>query len=141
MFEEFSRKYFSEALKDLKRAEKALTERDYPEAVFHAQQCVEKAIKSMIEAKREYVCNHGPRLISEFIRVFEREWQNEFSELVDSASWLAEYYTRSRYPFVLRGRVISPDEFIDENIAREAIEKARRVVSIVEKYLRQRGII
>ncbi|HDD26479.1 MAG TPA: HEPN domain-containing protein, partial [Acidilobales archaeon] len=56
-YEEFARKYYLEARKDLRRALKALTEGDYPEAVFHSQQCVEKAVKAMIESKREYVHN------------------------------------------------------------------------------------
>ncbi len=55
----------------MERARRALEEGDYPETVFHAQQRVEKVVKAMIEAKREYVYNHGPRLASIFARVFE----------------------------------------------------------------------
>ena len=72
-YEEFARKYYLEARKDLERAHRALNEVDYPETVFHAQQCVEKAVKAMIESKREYVYNHGPRLASIFVRTFENE--------------------------------------------------------------------
>ncbi len=71
-YEEFSRRFFREAVRDLERARRALREGDYPEAVFHAQQCAEKAAEAMIEAKREYVYNHGPRLASLFVRVFWR---------------------------------------------------------------------
>ena len=42
---------------------------------------------------------------------------------------------------MLRGKVVSPSEYIDEELAREAIEKARKVLSIAEKYLREKGII
>ncbi len=140
-FEEFARKFFREAVKDIERARRAFQEGDYPEAVFHAQQCVEKAVKAMIEARREYVYNHGPRLASVFVRVFEHEWRPEFEEIVDSLGWFSEYYTRSRYPFLFRGRVMSPDEFIDSDIAREALDRASRVIKIVESYLRERGII
>ncbi len=140
-YEEFAKRFYREALKDLERAQKALRDRDYPEAVFHAQQCVEKAVKAMIEARREYVYNHGPRLASIFARVFENEWSDEYDEVLDILGWFTEYYTRSRYPFLLRGRVVSPDEFIDEEVAREAIAKAFRVVKIVESYLRKKGIV
>jgi len=140
-YEEFARRFFREAVKDLERARRAFREGDYPEAVFHAQQCVEKAVKAMIEAKREYVYNHGPRLASIFVRVFENEWSSEYEEILDTLGWFTEYYTRSRYPFLLRGRVVSPDEYIDEDTAREGIERALKVLRIVEKYLRERGII
>ncbi len=140
-YEEFARRFYREALKDLERARKALREGDYPEAVFHAQQCVEKAVKAMVEARREYVCNHGPRLASLFIRVFESEWRDEFEDVVDIIGWFTEYYTRSRYPFLLRGRVVSPEEFIDLGTAREAIEKAEKVVRIAKKYLVEKGVL
>ena len=140
-YEEFARRYLREARKDLERARRALREGDYPEAVFHAQQCTEKAVKAMIEARREYVYNHGPRLASIFVRVFSDEWRPEYEDVVDTLGWFTEYYTRSRYPFLLRGRVVSPDEFIDEEVAKEAIERAARVLEVAERYLRERGVI
>jgi len=121
----------------LKRACRALSEGDYPEAVFHSQQCVEKAVKALIESKREYVYNHEPRLASILVRIFEDEWRDEFEELVDIIGWFSEYYTRSRYPFMLRGRVVSPSEYIDKELASEAIEKAEKVLRIVGGYLRE----
>ncbi len=95
----------------------------------------------MIESKREYVYNRGPRLASIFTRIFENKWREEFEEVVDIIGWFLEYYTRSRYPFMLRGKVVSPDEYIDEGIAKEALSKASRVLGIAEKYLRAKGII
>ena len=140
-YEEFARRYYREAAKDLGRAERAFREKDYPEAVFHAQQCVEKAVKAMIEAKREYVYNHDPKLATEFMRVFESEWRSVFEDIVDIIGWFTEYYSRSRYPFMLKGKVVSPDEFIDEEVAREAIDKASRVLSIAESYLREKRVL
>ncbi|MHA1860483.1 MAG: HEPN domain-containing protein [Candidatus Asgardarchaeia archaeon] len=72
-YEEFSRRYYSEARRDLDRAQRALKERDFPETLFHVQQSVKKAVKSMIEAKKEYVYNHGLKLASIFARVFKDE--------------------------------------------------------------------
>jgi len=82
-YEEFARRFFAEALKDLRRARRALEEGDYPEAVFHAQQCVEKAVKALIEAKREYLANRGPGLASALVRVYRDEWCQELEEVVD----------------------------------------------------------
>jgi len=140
-YEEFARRFFAEALKDLRRARRALNEGDYPEAVFHAQQCVEKAVKALIEAKREYPADRGPGLASALVRVYRDEWCQELEEVVDVLGWFTEYYTRSRYPFLLRGRVVSPDEFIDRGLAEEAITRAERVVRIVERILRGKGVV
>ncbi len=140
-FEEFARKYFIEAKKDYERAMRAYREHDYPEAVFHAQQCVEKAVKALIESRREYVYNHGPALITLLTRVFSNEWNDELEYIANALGWFTEYYTRTRYPFLLRGKVVSPGEYIDENTCKEALDKASRVLNIVEKYLRAKGII
>lgn len=119
---------------------KALGDKDYPEVVFHAQQAVEKAVKAMIEAKREYVLNHGPALASQFSRLFN-ELGEDLDTLVESLGWFVEYYTCSRYPFILRGKVVSPEGYIDESTASEALERCRRVVSVAEEYLRTKGLL
>jgi len=140
-YEEFARRFYAEAAKDLERARRALSEEDYSESVFHSQQCVEKAVRAMFEARREYVYNHGPRLASIFARIFEGEWRDEYDEVVDILGWFSEYYTRSRYPFMLGGRIVSPDEFIDRGVAEEALSRAGRVLEIAGEYLRNKGIL
>ncbi len=141
IFEEFARKYYLEACKDLDRAMKAFREGDYPESVFHSQQCVEKAVKALIEAKRGYVFNHGVILSNYFIRVYKDEWIDDFDFIVECIDWFTEYYTRTRYPFLLRSRVYSPEEFITRDIAEEALDKARKVLDIVRKVLQRKGLI
>jgi len=42
---------------------------------------------------------------------------------------------------MLRGRVVSPSEYIDKELASEAIEKAEKVLRIVGRYLREKGVI
>ena len=140
-YEKFAKKYFEQAEKDLKRAEKSLKERDYPDSVFHSQQCVEKSVKAIIEAKRKYVFNHGPTLGTIFSEAMGDEWKEEFEEVLDIIGWFTEYYTRSRYPFLLKGEVISPEEFIDREIAEDAYRKASKVLKIAGEYLRSRGIL
>jgi len=140
-FEEFARRFYLEAVKDLERAKRAFNESDFPDCVFHCQQCVEKAVKAMVETKREYVRNHGPVLASVFSRVFEGDWREEFEFVVDVLGWFLEYYTRSRYPFAMGGRIVSPGEFIDEETAKEALEKAERVLKIAGNFLKERGVL
>ncbi len=140
-YEKFARKYFEEAEKDLKRALRSIEFEDYSESVFHLQQCVGKAVKAMIGAKKKYVYNHGPMLGTAFSEAFSDEWRNEFDRVLDIIGWFTGYYTRSRYSFLLRGEVVSPDEFIDREVAEEALKRAREVLGVARRYLAKKGII
>lgn len=141
IFEKFARKYFEESLKDLERARRAFKYKDYPQAVFYAQQSVEKGVKAMLEIKRRVVYNHGPELIGIFVDVFENEWNKEFNHIVEALEYLTEYYTRSRYPFLLRGEVIGPEDIVNNDIAEKGLLLAEKTVEVVGDYLRRRNII
>lgn len=140
VFEKFARKYFEESLKDLERAKRAFRSEDYPQAVFYAQQSVEKGVKAMLEVKRRVVYNHGPILIGIFAEVFESEWQQEFNHIMESLEYLTEYYTRARYPFLMRGEVLSPDEIITKDIAERGIALAEKAIGVVRNYLSRKGV-
>ena len=141
VFDKFAMKYFYEALKDLERARRAMDANDYPQAIFYAQQCVEKCVKSMLEIKRRVVYNHGPELISIFYEAFEKEWEEGFNIVVEALEYLIEYYTRSRYPFLFRGDVYSPEEIITRDIAEKGFRLAEEVAEVVRSYLKRRNVI
>ncbi len=120
---------------------RGLLESDYPDSVFHCQRCVEKAVKALIEARREYVFNHGLILSNILIQVYRDEWSSDLDYIVECIEWVTEYYTRSRYPFLLRSRVYSPEEFITKDLAEEALNRAGRVLDIVRDILHRKSII
>ncbi len=107
-FEKFAKKYFEEAQRDIERAKRALDHKDFPEAVFHAQQCVEKAVMSMIEVKRKYVYNHGV-LLNAFSDAFSDEWREEFDSVLDILGWFTEYYTGAGIPSSWGERLYPPE--------------------------------
>lgn len=141
VFEKFARKYFEESLKDLVRAKRAFKDEDYPQAIFYAQQSLEKGVKSMLEIRRRVVYNHGPELIGIFVEVFEKEWQKEFDIIIEGLEYLTEYYTRARYPFLMRGEVLGPDDIINREIVERGISLAERALEVVRNYLKGRSII
>ena len=141
VFEKFAKKYFEEALKDLERARKALREGDYPQAVFYAQQSMEKGVKSMLEVRRRVVYNHGPELVGIFVDVFENEWRHEFDVIIDGLEYLTEYYTRARYPFLMRGEVLGPEDIVTREIAERGVSSAGRALEVVRSYLKRKGVI
>ena len=141
VFEKFARKYFEEAVKDLERARRALSFEDYPSSVFYSQQAVEKCVKAMLEVKRRVVYNHGPELITVFYEVFGGELSEGFNVVVEALEFLTEYYSRSRYPFLLRGEVLGPEDVVSRDIAERGLILAEKVVEVTRGYLRGRGIV
>ncbi len=72
-----------------------------------AQQAVEKAV--MLEVHRVWVRNHGAELANESARVLADELgPDELDFAVGSLGLLTEWYTRSRYPTLVGGRVYGP---------------------------------
>ncbi|MEM2922740.1 MAG: HEPN domain-containing protein [Candidatus Bathyarchaeia archaeon] len=102
---------------------------------------MEKGVKAMLEFRKHVVYNHGPGLIGIFAEVFEDEWQQEFNHIIESLEYLTEYYTRARYPFLLRGEVLSPDEIVTKEVADRGIQLAEKAVGVVRDYLAGRGVI
>lgn len=84
IFQKFARKYFDEFLRDLERAKRAFIVEDYPQAVFYAQQSLDKGVKAMLEVRRRIVYNHGPELIGVFAEVFESERRREFDHIMEA---------------------------------------------------------
>ncbi|MEM1655671.1 MAG: HEPN domain-containing protein [Nitrososphaerota archaeon] len=141
IFQKFAKKYFDESLRDLERAKRAFMIEDYPQAVFYAQQSLEKGVKAMLEVRRRIVYNHGPELIGVFAEVFESEWRREFDHIMEALEYLMEYYTRARYPFLMRGEVLGPDDIVTRSVAERGIALAERALEVVRDYLARRGII
>ncbi len=141
IYKEFARKYLEIARRDLELSIDAFSKGDYPEAVFHAQQCVEKAVKAMIEAKKKYVYNHGPALIPVFEEAFSSEWRSEYDTVVEALDYLRDYYTSTQYPKLVGDKVLAPWDIVDRDIASKAIDYAKRVLEVATRYLRRKGII
>ena len=141
MFIKFARKYFEESEKDLERAVRALNLDDYPQAVFYAQQSVEKGVKAMLEVRRKVVYNHGPELIGIFSEAFSNEWRRKYDVIVEALEYLTEYYTRARYPFLLKGEVYGPSDIVSKEIAEKGVKLARKAIEVVRDFLRRNSVI
>ena len=141
IYKEFAKKYLEIAKRDLEKALEAYSKRDYPEAVFHAQQAVEKSVKAMLEAKKRYVYNHGPALLALFEQAFINEWSSEFDIVIDALDYLTGFYTATRYPKLVGDRVLAPWDIINKDIAEKALKYAKEVVSIAGKYLEKKNIL
>ena len=90
VFMRFAKMYYDESMEDRERAGRAFEHKDYPQAVFYAQQSLEKGVKAMLEAKMRVVHNNGPELIGVFAEVFEGEWRQEFDQIIEGLEYLTE---------------------------------------------------
>ena len=140
LFKNFARSYLREALNDLRRAGEMYQVGDYAASIFFAQQCVEKSVKAMLEFKGEYVYNNGPRLAGYFLKTFQAEWRREFDVILEALERLQEYYTRSRYPFIIDGEVIEPSQYVTREKAEKAVKLAGDAFREARRYLENEGI-
>ena len=141
IFVKFAKKYFEEAVKDFERAKRALSFNDFSQATFYAQQCVEKAVKAMLEVRKRIVYNHGPELIAIFSDTFSSEWCDEYNIITQALEYLQEYYTRARYPTLFRGEVYGPSDIITKDIAHRGLELAKETLKVVKNFLKRNNII
>lgn len=111
---------------DLKSANKLMEGGDpiLDTAIYHAQQCAEKALKAYLAYKQQPIQKtHDVELLAELCG----DLDDSFTEIIDDAKRLSPYNTAFRYPDI----VMEPDK---EDV-QEAIEKAARVLSFVKKLL------
>jgi HEPN domain-containing protein len=114
---EVARKWFKQAKHDLRLAEKNITIEGYDIASFLAQQSVEKLLKSIFALEGKEI----PRI--HFIDDLSRQLGLS-EEILDDVLDLTADYTLSRYPDVANH---VPYEEYDEEIAREKVDKAKRI--------------
>jgi HEPN domain-containing protein len=117
---------------ELKRAEDAFNRRDYPDCVFHSQQAVEKIAKALLELNQIIVRDHYVAdKLKDIVNV---------EELIKSVRWFEEdkKWETSRYPIEKAEEILMPDEIFDEETAVEALDKAKFVVSEIEKVLKEK---
>jgi len=108
------------ASEDLQVAELCFKEEIYNQACFHAQQCVEKSLKAVIENDRKVPKLH--RLID--LLEIVSEINNQLSEDREDFEFLDKFYTSTRYPFIVG---MLPGGAPTKSDASKAIELAKEI--------------
>jgi HEPN domain-containing protein len=118
------------AAEDLKAGEALVREQVWSQACFHAQQCVEKALKAVI-AERSGGAPPRIHAIAELLEMIPEGWfvdlRSDLREILD------DYYLPTRYPDAVPGTL--PTGLPAEEEAREAIELARKLFQEVGRLL------
>jgi len=118
---ETASRWLTFAREDLQVAEVVLTEGIHNQVCFHAQQCVEKALKSaLVRQGRVPPRTHS---ITDLLSLFPEDW---LADLRDDLGNLDDFYIPTRYPDALPGTL--PEGLPGEVEAEEALTLARAVL-------------
>ena len=136
-FNDLAKSYIRQAKERLKHAEEALNNRNYPYVVRQSQEAVELLLKASLRLvgveppKWHYV---GPIIRRELDR-FPRWFSNQIDYIVSVSRSLRKERELAMYGDEEMG--IPPEELYTEIDATEALEKARKILNIVEKLYRE----
>jgi len=116
------------AREDLRVAELALSAQIYSQACFHAQQCVEKALKARLR-------HHGivPPRSHQLSLLASLLPDDPLADLHSAVVLLDRFYILTRYPDALPGAL--SDELPNERDAQEALSVAREVLQQTEWWI------
>ena len=113
------------AAEDLKVAKLAYLAEIYNQACFHAQQCVEKALKGLLD--RQGTSPPRTHYLSDLLRLLS---PNPFVEIAGDIRLLDRFYIPTRYPDALPGAL--PDGLPNQKDAEEALDVAQQVMNLIE---------
>jgi len=127
---ELSKSFMKKAFDDLKSAEILLKNEQYSDSTFHSQQAAEKASKALLILNKMFVREH---IVSPLLAKIEVN-----RDIVKNVSSLEEHWIKPSYLFVGRELIWDPTKEYTKEIAEEALEKAKFVVSEIEKILKEK---
>ena len=125
---ENSKRWLYFAYEDLRVAELVWGQAIYNQVCFHAQQCIEKALKGLLVAQGEL--SPHTHAITDLLGLLPAEW---FAEQRDSLMALDDFYIPTRYPDALPGAL--PDGLPGREQAKEALTTAQSAWEQIQKYL------
>lgn len=139
----YSNRDFSYALlkdgeRDFSIGERLIKDGFYDKAVYHFQQSIEKAIKSVLIALGVFQKTH---FIGEVLRriVLERDisegWRRDLIEIASISEEVEPEVSLSRYPGIIDDSLWLPFEEYEEEDANRAMEKATKVLHVAKRFI------
>ena len=125
-----AKRWFEQALEDLKSAQILFENERYYLVCFISQQIVEKALKSVIYFNKEdLVLGHSVKKLADWAGTFDKR----FTKLGLNVSILDSYYIPTRYPNGLPEGI--PAEVFNKKSAEDALDLAETTIEIVKSYI------
>ncbi len=126
------KKWLKRAERDLKAAEILMNAQLYADAVYHAHQAAEKAIKAMLLSVGLEIKEH--KISGYFYDEFVVN-NPEMEEIYDMLVELEKHWLKSRYPLETSKGIWDPDENYTEELAMKLLSYAKKIVGFVKDQL------
>ena len=123
---EHTERWLAFAREDLRMAELAMAETLWNQVCFHAQQCVEKVLKSWLAERGE-----SPLRTHKLVDLVVLLGETRLAGLADEVRELDRFYIFTRYPDALPGTL--PEGLPGESEASEAYDVARQVMALAKE--------
>ena len=134
-FRDFAIKYLKIAEKDFERAKRNVNFDDYEATIFYAQQCVEKSVKSILEIHGVFTKEHEISTQFAFLAKKEKIDESISRTILTALEFFTLDWSRTRYPFIFKGDVTSPEEYYGKEKAEQALEIAEVILRLAKGYL------
>ncbi len=131
---EEARRWFLQALRDIKAARDSLRAGNYEWACFQAQQAAEKAVKALLYALGVHAWGHS---IVELLD-YAGKYVEVGEELFTYARELDRHYIPSRYPNAFESGY--PGMYYDEATASRALDAAQAILEWARRHLKRLGV-
>jgi HEPN domain-containing protein len=134
---EFIKAWLRRAKADFKSAEDLFRNEDFADSTYHSQQAAEKACKALLIAENAFIEEH--KISKWFKKVFNKKIdEDRLNEIIKNVMDLEVHWVKPKYPFAGKGYIWDPTKEYTKRIAEEALEKAKFVVSEIEKILKEK---
>ncbi len=134
MKEELAKAFFERAKEDLESAEILFKNKKYTDCIFHCEQAVQKSLKSVLILFGIEVYEHR---VSHIFKDEVAIKYPELEEISKVASEIEDHWLKTRYPIKTKDKIFNPLKYYNEKIAKEILEKAKKVLSEIEKFLKE----
>jgi len=140
-FKEYAVAFLETSKYDLEQAENCLEDGAFANSVFFSQQCVEKAVKALLEMKGYFEREHD--LSAPFLNMIIKKEKDEpkkklLFEILNELDWFKGAWQKTRYPQQKDGKIVAPLLLYSREESQKAIKKAQFVFDEISKILNEK---
>ena len=137
---DFSHAMLKDGERDFIIGERLMRDGFYDKAVYHFQQSIEKAVKSVLIAlgvfqKTHFIGGILRKLIAE--RELSERWKRDLSEVADISEEIEPEVSLSRYPGIIDDSLWLPFDEYEKKDADRAMKKATRVLHVTKVFIKE----
>ncbi len=131
---EGSQRPLREAKEDLERANVYFDLKDWVTVIHYSQLAIEKSAKAVISCFESFEWTHDPS--EQLKRLIKKGYlSNEFQELAEPAREAAPWHGRCTSGALINGTWKSPSEICSEEVTVQLLDKARKSVDKVDRFI------